>query len=148
MNFFIALLMGHLFGDFMFQNKWMAMNKSGKWFPALVHCIIYSLTVAIFTFYFTHSWFIWPIIVFATHFPIDYWSIADKWLWLIGGRDMNGFYLYGHRDIPKDLDYDGISRELNYRMLRGGFTCVVYTVVDNTMHLALMLGAAILLGYI
>src|ERR1035437_4695231 len=107
MNFFVALLVGHLFGDFMFQNKWMAMNKSGKWFPALVHCIIYSITVAAFTFYYTHSWVGWPLVVFVTHFPIDYFGLPDKWLDLINGRSLKNFYHKGHLDIPLDISTDG-----------------------------------------
>lgn len=73
----IQLLL-HLLGDYFLQNDWMAVNK-GKfsnlgWVTCTLHCSLYSMP---FLFYY-HSWevFIW---VFATHFLIDKFGLAEYW---------------------------------------------------------------------
>jgi hypothetical protein len=102
--------------------------------PCVVHCLIYTLCLCIsvskgFNFY-------WALVVFVSHFPVDRYSLADKWLKLIEGRTLAGFLNYGHKNIPASIKGNHIG---NYRILRGGFTSLVYCVVDNTFHLLLML---------
>lgn len=36
-------LLSHLFGDYVFQNQWMANEKTKRSFPALVHALVYTL---------------------------------------------------------------------------------------------------------
>ena len=138
-SFFINLLFGHLFGDFVFQNKWMAVNKSASHFKCLVHCTIYTLSVACFTSVWSLDWL---GVVFLTHFLIDRWSLADKWLDFIGGRGLQDFVWTGHKSIPDLSDQSAyipniMAAKENYRMLRAAFAGVVYTVVDNTWHMAI-----------
>jgi len=38
----------HLLGDYVFQNGWMADNKTKKWLPAIVHGVVYSIPFLIF----------------------------------------------------------------------------------------------------
>jgi hypothetical protein len=130
-DFFPALLMGHLTGDFLLQSKWMALNKSGSSFKCAVHCLIYTLAVSATTYPIIRGWE-WSLFIFVSHFPIDRWSLADKWLDLINGRSLPDFIKNGKSSIPKELDFE------NYHALRAGFTAVVYTVADNTMHLLIM----------
>ena len=139
-GFFAALIMGHLLGDYMFQNKWMAMNKAGNSFTCAVHCLIYTVCVASATWPFFPRWE-WPILIFLTHFPIDRWNLADKWLALINGRSLKDFFENGHRGLCGNFR----EQDLNYHILRGGFTALVYAAVDNTMHLVLMYYGAIIL---
>lgn len=128
-DFFATLLLGHLIGDYLLQNKWMAMNKSGSTWKCAIHCLIYTLAVTITTWPTIHNiW--WSLLVFATHFPVDRWSLADKWLDLIHGRSLRDFILNGKKDIPPEYDFE------NYHALRAGFTALVYTAADNTIHLA------------
>jgi len=42
------LLVGHIAGDFLLQNRWMAENKSSKLLPLLVHTSVYTAAVALF----------------------------------------------------------------------------------------------------
>ncbi len=136
-HYFISLLFGHLLGDFVFQNQWMAMNKSASSWKCLVHCVIYTACVEL------TAWadispahrFWFPLFIFVTHFPIDRWSLADQWLLEINGRSLKGFIANGHKQIPNDLAAD---ERLNYQILRGSFAGVVYTAVDNTFHFILM----------
>jgi len=76
----------------------------------------------------------WISFVFISHFPIDRYSLADKWLQLIKGRTLKGFMKEGNEDILTKIT---VERE-NYRILRGSFHSLVYTIVDNTFHLAIM----------
>jgi len=133
------LLFGHLVGDYLLQNKGMAMNKSGSTFRCAVHCVIYTLAVSLFTWPILHGW-LWALLIFASHFPIDRWSLADKWLSFINGRSLSDYLEKGKHGIPCQFNAE------NYHVLRGGFTAVVYAVTDNTLHLLLMwYGAKLLL---
>jgi hypothetical protein len=62
--------------------------------------------------------------------------LADKWLDLINGRSLEDFMINGKRNMPKYI----ITMDAweHYIILRGGFTALVYAVVDNTMHLGIM----------
>ena len=142
-DFFATLVLGHLVGDYLLQNKWMAMNKSGNWYTCFIHCMIYTATVSLFTYGSIHtfySFWLWPLAIFATHFPIDYWSLADKWLDFIEGRSIKDFLKRGHDDLgPMTVNMPDTR---NHHILRGGFTALVYATADNTMHLVLMYWAA------
>ena len=46
---FINLLFGHLVGDFLLQNKWMALSKGNNSWRCLVHCIVYTASVCALT---------------------------------------------------------------------------------------------------
>lgn len=131
MNFLVNLLVGHVFGDFWLQPKWMAMKKGAGTKVCIIHCLVYTAAVSALTLYDVRSiW--WPLYVFATHFPIDRWSLADKWLKAIDGRSLPDFIQNGSTGVPDKLPF------LNYVVLRGAFTGAVYTIVDNSMHFVLM----------
>ena len=131
MNFFSWLLLGHMIGDYLLQNKWMAMNKSGSTWKCTVHCLLYTFAVAISTLHYISLWQWWAVI-FISHFVIDRWSLADKWLGFINGRSLTDYITNGKKDIPSEMDQE------NYHALRGGFVALVYAATDNTMHLILM----------
>lgn len=133
---FVALIMGHLCGDYLFQGKYLALNKTKDWKVCLLHTVIYVACVCLWLLYFGYT--ITPLIVlllFLSHFPLDYFtfyhskhaeykeSIPALWLRAIGGRNMI------------DEQNDDFS---TYKEIRVSFACLVYTVVDNTIHLMLM----------
>lgn len=130
------LLLGHLAGDYLLQNEWMALNKSKNtkigWIAAFVHCIIYTLAVCLFMWNF--DWY-WMLIVFFSHFPIDKFSLAEKYLHYIKGKSLKDYV--GRRKYKYKLE-DKTNR---FQVLEGAFTAVIYTITDNTMHLILMWGA-------
>lgn len=136
------LLLGHLTGDFLLQNEWMAMNKSKNtgegWLAAFVHCFIYTWVICLFTW--TFDWY-WFVAVFCSHFFIDKFKLAEYYMHYIKGKGMKD---YVNKEVWKDnLVYTKIDKiPLNrYDMLEGGFTSIVYTLTDNTMHLLLMWSA-------
>jgi magnesium-transporting ATPase (P-type) len=125
------MLLGHLVGDYLLQNNWMALGKSKHnglgWFTCTVHCILYAIAVCAVMGAWSVSWF---GIVFASHFVIDKFGIAEHYLVLIRGRSLQQY-----------LDNEENKIWSPYIGLRGGFYIFVYVVVDNTMHLLLMYGA-------
>lgn len=122
-DLFVRALLGHLVGDYLLQTNKMALRKSQPgWSGTLwcsFHCLVYTFSVCLFL------WTIDPLIialVFISHYPIDRLSLASKWLKFIGSRDfMTAHY---SKDEYKDLDV--------------AFSCLVYAVADNTMHLILL----------
>lgn len=122
-NLFVQVLLGHFVADYLLQSRDMAMRKSDKnwrgfaW--CMAHCIIYTLTVCSFlqTLDLTLM-----LLVFLSHFPIDRWSLASKWLKVIKGRDILEAYQ---------------SKE-KYREIDIAFSCLVYAIADNTIHLVLL----------
>lgn len=120
---FEKIILGHFVGDYLLQSKKMAIKKSQKgligFIWCLIHCLIYTLIICLFTST------IEPIkigLIFLSHFPIDRWSLASKWLKIIKGRDIKEAY----------------NSKLLYREIDISFSAIVYTVVDNTIHILLM----------
>jgi hypothetical protein len=122
------MLLGHLVGDYLLQNNWMALNKSRNdvvgWTACTVHCLLYTASVCSIT----GVWQLeWVVAVFLSHFIIDKFSLAELYCRAIKGRSIKNFL--------DDLDNYVYTP---YAALRAGFYTLVYTVVDNTMHLLLM----------
>ena len=132
MDFFIALIFGHLFGDFVCQTRWMAVNKSASSSKCFTHVMIYMCCIVAFT---RVTNIYWLLFVFTTHFLIDRYTLGDKWLHLIQGRSLKDFMENGSKNIP--FNQDRLDFTANYHTLRGGFTALCYAVVDNTFHLTL-----------
>lgn len=133
----IQLLLGHMVGDYLLQNNWMALSKANKdfngTFRCFIHCIIYTLSICVFTMNFS---LVWVLAVFISHYPIDRYLLADKYLKSIKGRCLEQFILNGHKDLPNNLDRE---QQLNYRIIRGSFGSLVYVAVDNTFHILIMI---------
>lgn len=123
------MLLGHLVGDYLLQNNYMALNKGRNdligWFACLLHCTLYTL--AITTIMWNFDWE-WVLIVFISHFPIDKFSLASYYLKFIKDIDL---YDYLH----KDKSYNNTNKG---DIIQGGFTTIVYVLTDNTLHLLLM----------
>ncbi|MFZ3172920.1 MAG: DUF3307 domain-containing protein [Carboxydocellales bacterium] len=47
MTLFDLLIVGHLIGDFILQNRWMAEGKVNAWTPLLVHSAVYTGVIAL-----------------------------------------------------------------------------------------------------
>lgn len=80
MSQFDYLLIGHLIGDFLFQNSWMAQYKSTKWIPLLSHVSIYTLVVAIFGFLSGGLSIVGIGIIFIGHILLDRKTFVAFWV--------------------------------------------------------------------
>jgi len=95
----------HLFGDFVFQNDWMAINKNQYtakgWFACFVHCLVYSL------FFATYSNLSQMLLIFSTHFIIDKFSIARLWtnFFKVGAKMQRDFWLYTYLIFMVDMTF-------------------------------------------
>ena len=118
------MLLGHLCGDYLLQNGYLAKNKSNNdlagWLAAFIHCILYTFSVCLFMWNFH---LIWIAVVFCSHFFIDKFAFGKWYLKHIKGLEMDDYRWEYHGELT------------------AGFTAVVYTITDNTMHLILMWGA-------
>jgi len=134
-DLYFRLLMGHMVGDYLLQSTMMATTKGQSstwrgWAWCVLHCALYTGAVL------TCLWrFSWPLagLVFASHFFIDKFGLADKWGVLIGGRTFAKAV-----EAMQPMSEKGV--------LTAAFTCIVYVVTDNTMHLLLMWAALSFLG--
>ncbi len=45
----MAYLIGHLLGDWLLQNDWMASGKKEFWLPLAVHALLYAAGVGLIT---------------------------------------------------------------------------------------------------
>jgi hypothetical protein len=69
------ILIAHLVGDFLFQNRWMATQKGSNWAACLIHCFLYALAFIIFA-----GWLDWRLtVIFLSHLAIDRWRLAAIW---------------------------------------------------------------------
>lgn len=139
-----ALLLGHLVGDYIVQNDWMAKNKSNPrpsdlwmcpleadrqtWMKGqidykighcacLVHCFCYTLAVWAFSFWWMPWWGL--LACFAIHFPIDRWRLAAMWM----------------RKVSMQKAFAD-----------GPLSPWSIIVVDNTFHLLTLFGIAVCAG--
>lgn len=70
-------IVGHLVGDYLLQNDWMALNKKRHVFPCLVHAVIWTLSVCWFAEW-TNPWAVAAL--FITHFVQDHTNIVRRWI--------------------------------------------------------------------
>lgn len=117
---FIAAFLGHLVGDYLFQTKYMALNKSAPgrsgFRTCSLHVLIYTASVCIMLWR-ADAWV--AAAIFAPHWVIDRWSAASLWLKLIRGRTFEAAY----------------ASQDKYREFDIAFTSLIYAVTDNTFHL-------------
>jgi len=64
-------LIAHLIGDYVLQSHWMAVNKTKRWFPAIIHGICYTLP-----FLFLSQNPLTIAIICGTHILIDRFALA------------------------------------------------------------------------
>lgn len=133
----LMAILGHFIGDYLLQNKWMALGKGQNTLEGyaicFLHTCIYTGVVCAFTGQF--GWVFW-LMVFLSHYPIDKWSLGQVWLDLIKGRNFkfdSDVYLRLHAG-EKDDDW----KHRNNMVIITSFGCLVYAIVDNTIHIVLM----------
>lgn len=120
----LSLVLGfifHLIGDYLFQNDWMAQNKTKWWFPASIHALTYS-----FLFLFIcHSY--WWFLILVSHYLIDRYRIAVYWIKLVNWNWNSENFGYG----PEKPSWMSVW---------------LMIIIDNVWHV-LLNSAAIFLSY-
>lgn len=77
----VGAIVGHLVGDYLLQNDWMALNKKASSLHCLVHCLIWSVCVCVFGGVF--NWLVFSLLL-ATHFLQDRTPIVRWWMSFFG----------------------------------------------------------------
>lgn len=71
-------LLAHFLGDYVFQNDWIANEKTKKTLPALLHVAIHGIL-----FYFIVGFSYALAVIVVTHFFIDRFRLAVYWIKLV-----------------------------------------------------------------
>jgi len=149
----LMAILGHFIGDYLFQPKWVAHYKTnsdwcGFW-TCVLHCILYSLIISIMIGLgkVINPWVFG--MVFLSHYPIDRYSLAQKWLDITGGRKFMNDYDEAVEYLNKQLLENGEEQqaELKTPVIVTSFGCIVYTITDNTLHIVLMWVGICLLNF-
>lgn len=76
----IDAIVGHLVGDYLVQNDWMALNKKQSTLHCSVHCFLWSLAVLLFS-----GWsVVWLPVLFVGHFVQDRTNIIGVYMNAVG----------------------------------------------------------------
>lgn len=130
-------LIGHLVGDFLLQNDWQAMHKKEDSFrglvSCLVHCILYTLAVCLFT-----GWWRLDLIglVFLSHFPIDKTYIV-AW-YMIKTESFRRLLSVEPLVVPPEYTWTLADLYLRIKNAEDNHKIWAYLFVDNTVHLTLL----------
>lgn len=83
MFYLVGAIVGHLVGDYLLQNDWMALGKKKSSFICAVHCALWTWAVCFF------GWVENPLVMvalFLTHFLQDRTGVVVWWMHLIGQK--------------------------------------------------------------
>jgi len=149
-------LLVHILGDFVLQSDWMALNKSKRTIPCLVHVLIYTSCFLLLT----TSWKA-LLVIGVTHFFIDrFHTPLKRLIWLknhfptgkyppyeycdaTGHYDDSPYTTAAQRDI---FAVDGMKIQNNVERVypqwwgkpRHFFITIwIYIVIDNFLHLTI-----------
>lgn len=142
-----AVLLAHLVGDYILQSHWMAVEKTRRWWPALVHGAFYTLPFAAIT----QSW-VALLTIGGTHAVIDRYRLA-KYLvwaknWIAPVRFVRGGGDAGFEDEPRFI-VDAYNPPWRDCAATGGmppgvpaylWTWLLF-LADNTVHLLINVAA-------
>ena len=73
----VGAIVGHLVGDYLLKNDWMALNKKKSDFACTIHCLIWTFSVLLFAGW--HGFWICSIL-YSTHFIQDRTQIIGWWM--------------------------------------------------------------------
>lgn len=134
-------LLVHILGDYILQSDWMAMNKSKRSWPCLVHVLIYTSCFLMLT----TSWKA-LLVIGGVHFILDRWhGIIKRFIWTknhlgpgLKGVPYEKCMATGYYDnVINEVTgqpytnevINGYAPRLNY------ITLWLYIITDNFLHL-------------
>lgn len=126
---FLAILFGLFVADYLLQPKQMAIMKSQRDSQGMsicgIHCAIYAGVSTLFLLgvsAFTINGMLIFHLFYWSHFIMDRYSLASKWLRMIQGRN----FMEEYKNRPE------------YWEISIPFAAIVYVVVDNGLHILFM----------
>ena len=137
-------LLVHLLGDYALQSDYMALNKSKRTIPCLVHVLIYTSCFLLLT----TSWKA-LLVIGVTHFLLDrFHTPLKRFIWLRGHLnpkfvypeyakcDTTGYYDDSPFNTKKATSGDG-STEMYHKPRLFFISMWLYIVHDNFLHLVI-----------
>ncbi len=124
----LGIVLAHLVGDYIIQSDWMALEKTNRWWPAIVHGATYTIPYALVTQSF------WALFVIAsTHIVIDRYRLARHVIWA-----KNLISPKSHRHPWSECKTTG------YHESRPAWMAVwLMIIADNTIHLLINTAAVL-----
>lgn len=118
----MEILLAHLVGDYVIQSDWMAIEKTKRWLPAVVHAATYTILYVLIT----QSWLA-LLVIFGTHAVIDRYRLARHLVW---AKNLLA---------PKRYHYpwDECSASGYHRSRPEWLAVWLMIIADNTAHLAI-----------
>ena len=140
MEWFPWLVLGHLLGDYVFQNSWMALNKKDDISICILHCAIYTILVCLSICLFGNVPFSITLLfgIFLSHIVLDGTRLVDKWISFYG-QDSFTSCVHHRRNFENKRIVDW-ECELNAgEIVRTSFGTFIYIAIDNTLHFFMMM---------
>jgi len=134
-------ILAHIFGDYIFQSDWMALNKSKRSLPCFVHVMIYTSVFLLLT----TSWKA-LLVIGVFHFIFDRFPVIIRRLIWFKNHLGPGFKFVPFNKCEVTGYYDNILNELTNKpftdYLVNGYgprlnyiTVWLYIITDNALHL-------------
>lgn len=76
-------IIGHLVGDYLLQNDWMALHKKQNSVRCAIHCALWATSVCFFTGWWA-PW-VWPAL-FIAHYAQDRTNVIAWWMDAVGQK--------------------------------------------------------------
>ncbi|MFI6497113.1 DUF3307 domain-containing protein [Nonomuraea typhae] len=124
--------LAHLVGDYLLQTTWMARGKPHRWWPAVVHGIVYTLPFALLT----QAPFV-LLAISGTHIVIDRFRLARRVIWAV------------NQVAPKEYRYPWSQARRNEGFALDtsrGLAQALRIVCDNAIHLVINAAALVWLA--
>lgn len=83
-NTLLLAIIGHLVGDYLLQNDWMALNKKKDAGICCAHCFTWTASVCFFSGWSFHGQIY--LLLFCSHYIQDNTNIISRWMDLIGQK--------------------------------------------------------------
>jgi hypothetical protein len=118
----MEILLAHLVGDYVIQTDWMAVEKTKRWLPAIVHAATYTVPFVLIT----QSWLA-LLVIFGTHAVIDRYRLARHLVWV---KNLCAPRAYRH-------PWSECSATGYHRSRPEWLAVWLMIIADNTAHLAI-----------
>lgn len=135
------IVLAHLVGDYLLQSDWMATEKTKRWWPAILHGVLYTLPFVLIT----QSWQALAVIS-STHVVIDRFRLARHigWLknWMAPIRVRRASEGGAHVEFESYNPPWDECRATGYPKTKPAWMAVwLMIIADNTIHLLVNVAA-------
>jgi hypothetical protein len=145
----IYIILAHLCGDYLFQNQWMAEEKTKKVWVAILHADIYTACYVplVLSLHLSNWHTFWILyIIFVTHGIIDHWRLVKPFIWFRNQLAPRYWrYLY---KMQVDVIYTPYKGQFGEQVKPGisltaenfALNFWLMVIADNTIHLLINVG--------